>query len=143
MHHADHHDRQGSSFMMGIMAGTAIGAGLALLLTPRDGRAMRRDLADGAHRLGEQFTHGADVVRERARRVADSASDLIDRGRSAYHDAADEVRHASTGSSIDNAVDDAARSAKRAVRQGADTVERAAGQASSAANRAATRAQTL
>lgn len=134
MHHADQHDRQGSSFMMGVMAGTAIGAGLALLLAPRDGAAMRRDIADGAHRLGEQFTHGADVVRERARRVADGATDLLDRGRSAYQDAADQVRNSSVGDDIGDAVDSAARSATRAAKQGADAAERTA-------DRTATRVQ--
>ena len=127
-HHFEDQDRQGNSFMLGLMAGTAIGAGIALLIAPREGAAMRRDLSESAHRLGEKLSHGAGSVRQTARRAADTASDLIERGRSAYSDASKEARHAADRGAdrLDTAVESAADSARRTVNQAAGAVEHTA-----------------
>jgi gas vesicle protein len=128
-HHFEHQqDRQGNStFMLGLMAGTAIGAGVALLMAPREGAQMRRELSNGAHRLGEQLSHGAESVRRTARRAADTATDLIERGRSAYHDASATTRETmDEGTSrLDAAVDSAATSARQTASRTAANVERA------------------
>lgn len=126
-HHFDQQDRQGSSFMMGLMAGTAIGAGIALLMAPREGAQMRRELSNGAHKLGEQLSHGAESVRKTARVAADTATDLIERGRAAYFDASGSARDAvqDGAARMDNAADNAADAARRATRQTASNVERA------------------
>lgn len=86
-----------SGFMMGLLAGAAVGAGVALLFAPREGSQMRHELASGAQRLGQKLSDGygsvAGTVRDSAHRVMDQASDVVDRGREAYRDAADDVRH--------------------------------------------------
>lgn len=131
-HHVDQdQERQGNSFMLGLMAGTAIGAGMALLFAPREGSELRRELANGASRLGEQINQGTGTVRESARRAADSASDLIERGKSAYRDASSDVRDSAdkVASQAESAVDSAAESAKRNVRQTASAVDSAANRA--------------
>jgi gas vesicle protein len=127
-HHFEHQDRQSNStFMLGLMAGTAIGAGLALLMAPREGAEMRRELSNGAHKLGEQLSHGAESVRKTARMAADTATDLIERGRAAYYDASATARDAveDGAARVDNAVDHAAESARRTARQTAANVDRA------------------
>lgn len=126
--HFEQQDRQGNSFMLGLMAGTAIGAGIALLLAPREGAVMRRELADGAHKIGEQLSHGTETVRQTARQVADKTTELLDRGRSAYREASGEARQAADDVSegVRDAATDATQSARRAARQTAAAVEDAA-----------------
>lgn len=83
MHDYDSHSRSNSSLLMGLVAGAAVGGGLALLFAPRQGADMRHDLASGAQRAGRKLRDGyetvAETMRERARRLAEQTQDLRER----------------------------------------------------------------
>lgn len=112
MHDEHSPDTRDSHFMLGLITGAAIGAGVALLFAPREGARIRQDISENAQRVGrrlsENYGEVAGTVRESARRVMDQAGDLIERGRGAYQEAADEVRHG---------VADATRTAEDAARE--------------------------
>lgn len=73
----------GESFLVGLFVGAALGAMGAVLLTPRTGRQVRRELA------------------REGRKIQDAATDLMEQGADAYEraieavqDTADEVKRA-------------------------------------------------
>jgi gas vesicle protein len=73
----DFYDRQESSgggFMAGLFTGALLGAGLGLLLAPKAGSELRRQLKMRAGDL-------ADTAEEGYRRAADTVNDLSGRGR--------------------------------------------------------------
>jgi gas vesicle protein len=78
-------------FLVGLMAGTAIGAGLALAFAPRMTSEIRERLTGSATDLGEAASRGyqqastrvadaVDNVTERAQAVRDDVADAIGRG---------------------------------------------------------------
>lgn len=99
------HARPNGRLLMGLVAGAAVGGGLALLFAPRQGADMRHDLATGAQRAGRRLRDGyetvADNVRQRARQLADQTQDLQERA----HDTAESVQE-----SVSESVDAAASS---------------------------------
>ncbi|XEC93256.1 YtxH domain-containing protein [Paenibacillus tarimensis] len=52
------------SFLWGIIAGSVVGAVSALLLAPKSGRELRKDLADRAQQAGESTARVANQARE-------------------------------------------------------------------------------
>ena len=77
----------GAAFALGLLAGAAIGVGLGLLFAPKEGAALRRDIAKRARDLGEDAGQQID-------RVTEAADELVERGR----DVAQRTRRAvSTG----------------------------------------------
>jgi len=64
----------GASFVLGVMTGALIGAGVALLFAPKAGSEMR-------HQLGEQYRGLADRVGESTQQLRESAKQLRDQGR--------------------------------------------------------------
>ena len=67
-------DQSGGSFMMGVLTGAFVGAGLALLFAPRAGTEMRA-------RLGEQYRGLADRVGEQTQTLRDTAGQWREQGR--------------------------------------------------------------
>ena len=67
-------DQSGASFVLGILTGAVVGAGVALLFAPRSGQEMR-------HQLGEQYRGLADRVGEQAQNWRTTAGELRDQGR--------------------------------------------------------------
>jgi gas vesicle protein len=67
----------GGSFLMGLLAGTVLGAGLGMLFAPKSGSELRNQLTEQAGRLkstaGETYTQASGKV-----------SQMVDRGREAY-----------------------------------------------------------
>jgi gas vesicle protein len=53
---------------IGVILGGALGAAIALLLAPKTGKEMRRDLAE---RSGEIYDRASDFAQEQSRRVGD------------------------------------------------------------------------
>lgn len=76
----------GGSFLMGLLAGTVLGAGLGMLFAPRPGSELRNQLTEQAGRLrstaGDAYSQASTKMTQ-----------VVDRGREAY----DRARH-STGS---------------------------------------------
>ena len=67
----------GGSFLMGLLAGTVLGAGLGMLFAPRPGSELRNQLTEHAGKL--RHTAG-DAYSQASGRV----SQVVDRGREAY-----------------------------------------------------------
>jgi hypothetical protein len=67
----------GGSFLMGLLAGTVLGAGLGMLFAPRAGAELRNQLSEQAGRL--RSTAG-DTYHQASEKV----SQIVDRGREAY-----------------------------------------------------------
>jgi gas vesicle protein len=82
-------------FLMGLMTGSAIGAGLAIYFSPRLALELRQRVTDSttglrnaaSERVQSAATRVADVVE----RVADVADDMTRRGQAARDDVADAV----------------------------------------------------
>ncbi len=103
---ADSYDRyendHGGGFMMGLLTGTVLGAGLGMLLAPRAGSELRGQ-------LGEQARNLANTASEQYRRASESAGgwaekgrEFVDKARDAVNRGAEEARGyagATTGSS--------------------------------------------
>jgi gas vesicle protein len=72
-------DQSGSSFMLGIVTGAVVGAGIALLFAPRSGQEIRQQLGQQyrglADRVGEQAGHLRDQGRERVQQLRGQLSD--------------------------------------------------------------------
>jgi len=68
------------SFAAGVLIGAAIGAGLALLLAPKSGRAIREDLAERARKARESAAEGYRHSREKV-------GEIVGKGREAYEKA--------------------------------------------------------
>ena len=78
----------GGSFVIGLLTGTVLGAGLGMLFAPKAGSELRSQISDQAGNL-------ANTASEQYRRVQETASGLADRGREAYDRARDAVSRGS------------------------------------------------
>ena len=67
-------DKSGASFVLGMMTGAFIGAGIALLFAPKTGTEMRQQ-------LGQQYRGLADRVGETTQQLRASAQQLREQGR--------------------------------------------------------------
>jgi gas vesicle protein len=87
----------GGSFLMGLLAGTVLGAGLGMLFAPKTGSDLRNQISEQTGRLK---TSANDAYAQASEKV----SQIVDRGREAY----DRARHtggsggSSTGSNTDS-----------------------------------------
>jgi gas vesicle protein len=87
---ADGYDRYdnegggGGSFVMGLLTGTVLGAGLGMLFAPKAGSELRGQLSEQAGNL-------ANTASEGYRKATEAAGDWADRGREMYDKAKDAV----------------------------------------------------
>jgi gas vesicle protein len=77
-------DSHGSGFMMGLLTGTVLGAGLGMLLAPKAGTELRGTIGEQARNLGNRAS-------EQYRKASESAGDWAERGREFVHQAKDAV----------------------------------------------------
>jgi gas vesicle protein len=77
----------GGSFLMGLLAGTVLGAGLGMLFAPKAGSELRNQLGEQAGRLRTTANDGY-------QQATDKVSQIVDRGREAY----ERARSTATGS---------------------------------------------
>jgi len=83
----DRFDNEGSgggSFVMGLLTGTVLGAGLGMLFAPKSGSELRNQLSEQAGNLANSAQDGV-------RRAQESAGDWADQGRKVYDKARDAV----------------------------------------------------
>ena len=94
---ADNYDRYGESsngggFMMGLLTGTVLGAGLGMLLAPKAGAELRGQVAEQAKNLGnyaaDQYKKAGDTATE----WAGKGREMVDRAREAVSRGAEEAR---------------------------------------------------
>jgi gas vesicle protein len=85
---ADSYDRyeneHGGGFMMGLLTGTVLGAGLGMLLAPKAGSELRGQ-------LGEQARSLANTASEQYRRASEQAGGWAERGRDVVNQAREAV----------------------------------------------------
>ncbi|HEV3486733.1 MAG TPA: YtxH domain-containing protein [Vicinamibacterales bacterium] len=67
----------GGSFLMGLLAGTVLGAGLGMLFAPKTGSEIRSQLGEQAGRLRSS-------ANETYAQATEKVSQIMDRGREAY-----------------------------------------------------------
>jgi gas vesicle protein len=85
----------GGSFLMGLLAGTVLGAGLGMLFAPKAGAETRRQLQEQATRLrstandtynqaSEKLNQTYNQATEKVNQASEKVSQMVDRGREAY-----------------------------------------------------------
>src|SRR5919202_3887885 len=74
----------GGSFVMGLLTGTVLGAGLGMLFAPKAGSELRGQISEQAGNL-------ANTASEGYRRASEAAGEWADRGREMYDKARDAV----------------------------------------------------
>src|SRR5688572_9874646 len=67
----------GGSFLMGLLAGTVLGAGLGMLFAPKAGNELRSQIGEQAGRLRS-------TANETYQQATEKVSQMVDRGREAY-----------------------------------------------------------
>jgi gas vesicle protein len=83
---ADYNDRYdseggGAGFMMGLLTGTVLGAGLGMLFAPRPGSELRTQLTDQASKLRNTAGGAYSQVGERVTQIVDRGREAYDRAR--------------------------------------------------------------
>jgi gas vesicle protein len=92
-------DDRAGSFLMGLLAGTILGAGLGMLFAPKSGSELRSQIGDQAGRL-------RDAANETYSQASEKVSQMVDRGREAYVRARSSVSNmASTGANDSSRTD--------------------------------------
>jgi gas vesicle protein len=71
----------GGSFLMGLLAGTVLGAGLGMLFAPKAGAELRTQLGS---QLADQTGRLRDVADQGYHQASEKVSQMMDRGREAY-----------------------------------------------------------
>jgi gas vesicle protein len=74
----------GGSFVMGLLTGTVLGAGLGMLFAPKSGSELRNQISEQAGSL-------ANTASEQYRRATETAGNWAEKGREAYDKARDAV----------------------------------------------------
>ena len=72
----------GGSFLMGLLAGTVLGAGLGMLFAPKTGSELRSQLGEQAGKLRTQATDGYQQATEKVSQIVDRGREAYDRARS-------------------------------------------------------------
>ena len=93
---SDSYDRYNSEpaggFMMGLLTGAVLGAGLGMLLAPKSGSDLRGQLGDQARNLGEKASEQYRRASETANTWAERGRDMVNQARTAVERGAEEVR---------------------------------------------------
>jgi gas vesicle protein len=74
----------GGSFLMGLLAGTVLGAGLGMLFAPKAGSETRKQLSEQANRLRSTADQTYHQATEKINQASEKVSQIVDRGREAY-----------------------------------------------------------
>ena len=97
----DRYDNEGSGgggFMMGLLTGTVLGAGLGMLLAPKAGSELRGAIGEQARNWGNVASEQYKQARETAGTWAERGRDMVDKARDAVSRGADEARNYASGS---------------------------------------------
>jgi hypothetical protein len=72
----------GGSFLMGLLAGTVLGAGLGMLFAPKTGSELRNQIGEQAGRLRTTAADGYSQATEKVSQIVDRGRDAYERARS-------------------------------------------------------------
>jgi len=94
---ADSYDRYdneggGGGFMMGLLTGTVLGAGLGMLLAPKAGAELRGAIGEQARNWGSQAQEQYKHAREAAGPWVDRGRDMVNQARDAASQATEQAR---------------------------------------------------
>src|SRR5438094_10668102 len=73
----------GGSFVMGLLTGTVLGAGLGMLFAPKSGSELRNQISEQAGNLRNTAGGWAEKGREAYSQAAERGRDMVDRAREA------------------------------------------------------------
>jgi gas vesicle protein len=93
----------GGSFVMGLLTGTVLGAGLGMLFAPKSGSELRNQVAEQAGNL-------ANTASEGYRKASETAGTWAEKGRDAYDKAKDAAKDA-----VNRGADEAQRYVREAT----------------------------
>ena len=82
----------GGSFVMGLLTGTVLGAGLGMLFAPKAGSELRNQVAEQAGNLANTASEGYRKASETAGNWAEKGRDAYDKARDAVNRGADEAQ---------------------------------------------------
>src|SRR5438552_15332717 len=87
----------GAGFMMGLLTGTVLGAGLGMLLAPKAGSDLRGAIGEQAKNLGNAATEQYKKASEAAGTWAERGREMVDKAKEAVTRGADEARSYASG----------------------------------------------
>ena len=96
----DRYDNESSGnggFMMGLLTGTVLGAGLGMLLAPKAGSELRGAIGEQAKNLGNAASEQYKKASEAAVTWAERGRDMVDKAKEAVTRGADEARGYASG----------------------------------------------
>lgn len=101
---ADSYDRYdsegaGAGFMMGLLTGTVLGAGLGMLLAPKAGSELRGVIGEQARNMGSRASEEYRKASSAAGTWAEKGREFVDRTRESAGRAAEESGFTTSGSS--------------------------------------------
>jgi gas vesicle protein len=82
------HEHRGYGFVIGLLTGTCVGAGLAMWLAPRSASELHQRVTDSAMRLKKR---ASEQYQQASTGVGEAVAELTRRGRGARDDVADAV----------------------------------------------------
>jgi gas vesicle protein len=93
---ADSYERYGGEggggFVMGLLAGTVLGAGLGMLLAPKSGSDLRGQIGEQARHFGNRASEQYHRASETATNWAERGRDMVQQARTAVQRGVDEAR---------------------------------------------------
>jgi gas vesicle protein len=95
-------NESGGGFIMGLIAGTVLGAGIGMLLAPKTGAEFRGQLGEQARNFGNRASEQYRRASETATGWAERGREMVNQARTAVERGAEEARGymgATTGSS--------------------------------------------
>ena len=104
---ADSYDRYdseggGGGFMMGLLTGTVLGAGLGMLLAPKAGAELRGQLGEQARNIGNAASEQYRKASESASGWAEKGREMVSQAREAVSRGAEEARGYAGGSNTNS-----------------------------------------
>src|SRR6266550_6519188 len=87
----------GGGFMMGLLTGTVLGAGLGMLLAPKAGSELRGAIGEQAKTLSNAASEQYKKASETAGNWAEQGRDLVNKAKEAVTRGADEARGYASG----------------------------------------------
>jgi gas vesicle protein len=82
----------GGGFMMGLLTGAVIGAGLGMLLAPKAGSEIRGQVADQARNFGTKASEQYRRASETASEWAERGKEVVNQAREGFNRGAEEAR---------------------------------------------------
>jgi gas vesicle protein len=97
----DRYEREdgGGSFLMGLLAGTVLGAGLGMLFAPKPGNELRTQLGEQAGRIRSTANDTYHQASEKVSQIVERGREAYDRARGTTGSSTSDTGFGSTGSS--------------------------------------------